>query len=407
MNVRALRFVIAILFAHQLAGAESSGFVSSKGRELLDPSGKPLVLRGINLGNWLVPEGYMFRMDAVNSPRLLHQLTAELLGPDAARDFWVRFQDTYITRDDIQLIKDSGFNSVRVPFNYRSFTPEDQPGVWTGRGFELLDRAIGWCREAGLWVVLDMHCAPGGQTGDNIDDSWGYPWLFESPESQERTIAVWRKIAEKYKSETIVAGYDLLNEPIAHHFDTKKLNPKLEPLYQRIVKAIREVDPNHLIFLEGAQWASKFDMFGQPFDPRLVYSFHKYWTDTGQQVIQEYLDFAAKYNVPLYMGESGENNDEWVRKFRTTLDQHNIGWCFWPYKKLDSTSCVASIEKPARFDEIIAYSKKARETFEKIRSARAGVSEASKVFDALIENCRVKNCRINSGYLRALGMKAP
>ena len=133
MNFRPTGLLFAVLFVSQLAGAESSGFVSAKGRELLDPAGKPLILRGINLGNWLVPEGYMFRMDAVNSPRLLHQLTAELLGPDAAREFWVRFQDNYITRDDIQLIKDAGFNSVRVPFNYRSFTPEDQPGD-KGRG---------------------------------------------------------------------------------------------------------------------------------------------------------------------------------------------------------------------------------------------------------------------------------
>src|SRR5882672_10995367 len=127
MISRLLGLLLALAFANRISGAEASGFLSAKGREFLDSAGKPLVLRGINLGNWLVPEGYMFRMDSVNSPRLLHQVTAELLGPDAAREFWVRFQDNYITRDDIQLIRDAGFNSVRVPFNYRSFTPEDQP----------------------------------------------------------------------------------------------------------------------------------------------------------------------------------------------------------------------------------------------------------------------------------------
>jgi endoglucanase len=402
-------FVLLLSFSllTHLNAAEPTGFVSVKGKKVVGPDGSPFALRGINLGNWLVPEGYMFRFDTASSPRLVQKVIVELIGPDAAREFWTRFQDNYISRDDIQFLKQAGFNSVRVPFNCRSFTPEDQPGVWSGRGFELLDRVIGWCREAGLRVVLDLHCAPGGQTGDNIDDSWGYPWLFESQESQERTVTLWRKIAEHYKSEPVVAGYDLLNEPIAHHFDVKKLNPRLEPLYQRIVKAIREVDSNHLVFLEGAQWASKFDVFGSPFDSKLVYSFHKYWTDPTPQVIQDYLDFSRKYNVPLYMGESGENNDEWIRKFRETLEQNEISWCFWPYKKMDAASCVASIEKPPHFDEVIAYANKPRDTFEQVRRARDAAPEAAKALDVFLENCRVKNCRVNSGYLRALGMKAP
>jgi len=403
----ALCLLLSLSFLGTLDAAESAAFVTVNGRKFVAPNGSPVVLRGINLGNWLVPEGYMFRMDSAGSPRLLGKVVAELIGADAARDFWIKFQDNYVTRDDIQFLKRAGFNSVRVPFNYRLFTPEDQPGVWTGRGFELLDRVIGWCREAGLWVVLDLHCAPGGQTGDNIDDSWGYPWLYENAGSQERTVALWKKIAERYKNEPVVAGYDLLNEPIAHHFDVKKLNPHLEPLYQRIVKAIREVDSNHLVFLEGAQWASKFEIFGPPFDPKLVYSFHKYWTDPTQQVIQEYLDFARKYNVPLYMGESGENNDDWIRKFREMLEQNEVSWCFWPYKKLEAASCVASIEKPAYFDQLTAFANKPRDTVEQIRRARDGAPDAAKALEAFLENCRFANCRVNSGYLRALGMKAP
>jgi aryl-phospho-beta-D-glucosidase BglC (GH1 family) len=401
------QFALILALISRSLSAEPSRFVTTQGKRFVDPNGKPLLLRGINLGNWLVPEGYMFRLDTVNSPRLLHRVVAELLGPDGAQDFWATYEDTYITREDIQLIRRAGFNSVRVPFNFRSFTPEDQPGIWSGRGFELLDRVVGWCQEAKLWVILDLHCAPGGQTGDNIDDSWGYPWLFESPRSQDRTVAVWRKIAERYRSNATVAAYDLLNEPIPHFFDTQKLNPRLEPLYRRIVSAIREVDSHHLIMLEGSQWASKFEVFSPPFDSRLVYSFHKYWTAPTQNVIQEYLDFSERHQVPIYMGESGENSDDWITQFRGTLEQNQVSWCFWPYKKMDATSCLVRIEKPAGFDQVITYAKAPRETFEQIRTARKAAPEAAAALSALLENCRLRNCKSNPGYYQALGMKAP
>jgi aryl-phospho-beta-D-glucosidase BglC (GH1 family) len=93
-----------------------------------------------------------------------------------------------------------------------------------------------------------MHCAPGGQTGTNIDDSWGWPSLFESAESQARTAEVWRKIAERYRDEPAVLAYDLLNEPIPHWPEVQKYNPLLEPLYRRIVASVREADPRHVIF---------------------------------------------------------------------------------------------------------------------------------------------------------------
>jgi endoglucanase len=225
--------VICVLLLLSTCVAQRSTFVSTKGREIITPNGEPILLRGINLGNWLVPEGYMFKFDSATSPRKINDVICELVGADEAREFWKKFRDNYITREDIQYIKKLGLNSIRVPFNWRLFTVEEYPEVWIGPGFEMLDRVVGWCKEAGLWVILDMHCAPGGQTGDNIDDSWGFPFLFENPESQDRTIMLWRKIAEQYKNESIIIGYDLMNEPIAHFHDQKKLNPLLEPLYKR------------------------------------------------------------------------------------------------------------------------------------------------------------------------------
>src|SRR6202012_5983913 len=217
-----------------------AGFFTTHGKDIIAPNGKSFLIKGTNLGNWLVPEGYMFKFDKVNSPRLISEAITEVLGPEEATKFWKAYQDSYITAGDIHFLKASGMNCIRIPFNYRLFTTENYCGQNNAnRGFELMDRVIGWCKKEGLYVILDMHCAPGGQTGDNIDDGYGYPFLFKSPAMQAQTAAIWRKIAAHYKDETIILCYDLLNEPIATYFDAADFNPHLEPLYKLITKAVR------------------------------------------------------------------------------------------------------------------------------------------------------------------------
>lgn len=395
-------FILTFLFTIQTAA--QLGFVSTSGKQIITPDGKPLLLRGINLGNWLVPEGYMFKFENTSSPRLINNLFLELLGPEETNNLWKIYRDNYISKDDINFIKKLGFNSVRIPFNFRLFVQEDT-GIFTGPGFELLDRVIGWCMEENIYVILDMHCAPCGQTGDNIDDSWGYPFLFESDDCKRLTINLWGKIAERYRDKSILIGYDLLNEPIAHYFDSAKLNPNLEPLYKDITKEIRKVDKNHLIFLGGAQWNSNFKVFGSPFDSKLVYTFHKYWTKPDQSVVQEYIDFRDKYNVPIWLGESGENNNEWISEFRNTLEKNEIGWCFWPYKKLDASSCIASINLPEDYKIIIAYANSDRSSYEKIRVTKPDTGKVKKALTDYLENCKFKNCTINKDFLKALGLK--
>ncbi len=139
-------------------------------------------------------------------------------GRKQSAKFWKAYLDRYITRDDIQFLKRAGFNSIRVPIHYKYFESDD------AEGFRLLDRVVEWSREAGLYVMIDMHAAPGGQTGANIDDSWGYPWLYDSPEAQQQTIAIWKRIAAHYRDSQTVLGYDLLNEPIPHFPELKKYN---------------------------------------------------------------------------------------------------------------------------------------------------------------------------------------
>ena len=253
-----------------------------------------------------------------------------------------------------------------------------------------------------------MHCAPGGQTGDNIDDGNGYPFLFKSAANRKQTADIWRRIAGHYKNETIIMGYDLLNEPIAHYFDVADLNPHLEPTYKEITAAVRSVDKNHLIFIGGAQWDSNFKVFGAPFDSKSVYTFHKYWTEPVQNVIQEYVDYRDKYNVPIYVGETGENTDEWVRDFRILCEKNNIGWHYWPYKKPDNDKGIMSFKAPAGFDDVISYTEKPRATFEEIRKAAPADREKMKqALYGFMENAKFINCSPNKGYIQALGLIVP
>jgi aryl-phospho-beta-D-glucosidase BglC (GH1 family) len=210
----------------------------------------------------------------------------ELVGPDSLRVFWQGFLNNYITHDDIKYLKSIGSNHIRLPFHYKMFTDDLYMGE-RNAGFKYLDRLIDWCRQEKMYVLLDMHAAPGGQTGDNIDDSYGYPFLLKSKSSQDLMTEIWVKIAKKYKNEPVIIGYDIVNEPIAHYFNDELpyLNHQLFLLYKRIVTEIRVVDKEHTIFLNGSNWAGNFDVFEEIIDNNVVYEFHKYWFEVNQGAI--------------------------------------------------------------------------------------------------------------------------
>ena len=383
-------------------------FLKVKGQDIVTPNGESFLIQGINLGNWLNPEGYMFLFKDVSSYRLIDQAFREMVGPDFTDQFWKTFKDNYITREDIAYIKQTGMNSIRLPFHYKLFTDEDYMGLKSNQdGFARVDSVIKWCKAEGLYVILDMHDAPGGQTGDNIDDSYGYPWLFESETSKQLFSEIWKKIADRYKNEPTVLGYDLLNEPIATYFTNKEeINKLLVPVYKRGVEAIRSVDPNHIILLGGAQWNSNFSMFDEKaIDSNMLYTCHRYWCDTLQSNLQDFIDFRNKVNLPLYMGETGENTDEWVGGFRILMERNNMGWHLWPYKKLEKTSCMVHIKKPANWDLIVEYTQKPRNNFNEIRAARPDQELVKKAMLELLENIKFAHCIKNQGYIKALGMK--
>jgi hypothetical protein len=398
------KWLVLLVLAVSSAVSAQSRFVHADGKYLVSPEGKRLQLRGTNLGNWLEPEGYMFGLEGgPQSTREIEGLVNELIGPQEAEKFWQAYRDVYVTEDDIRFLRETGLNSIRIPLHYKFFIPGNE------EGFQRLDRVVGWAKKYGLYVILDMHCAPGGQTGSNIDDSWGYPWLFESAEDQELTIRIWKQIAGHYRDNPTVLGYDLLNEPIPHFPQLRKYNPALEPLYKRITAEIRQVDVHHVIILGGAQWDTNFAVFGPPFDGNVLYTFHKYWSPPTEATIQPYLDFRARYNVPIWLGESGENKDEWIHDFTTLLEKNEVGWAFWPYKKMDKASAFVSWQKPVYWDDIVAFAKTRGSTgdSEKQIAARPSLEHSRAALQDLLQKVQFRNCRVNPGYLQALALKTP
>ena len=120
-----------------------------------------------------------------------------------------------------------------------------------------------------------------------------------------------------------------------------------------------QVDTHHVLILGGAQWDNNFSVFGPPFDKNVIYTFHRYHAPAEQATVQKYVDFRDQYNVPIWLGESGENSDEWIAKFVAVLEKNDIGWAFWPYKKMQATTSVVSFAAPEGWDSIVQFSKAA------------------------------------------------
>jgi endoglucanase len=403
----ALALVIAVVIGNASALAASPEFIRAEGARLIDGHGNGFAVKGINLGNWLVPEGYMFKFTHARAPTEIARVVETLVGPEEAARFWSKFRDVYIAEDDIRFIKAAGFNTVRVPLHWGLFVAPGDAGAdrFEGEGWTLLDRLVQWCRASGLRVIIDLHAAPGGQTGVNHDDGPGVPLTFYVPKYRRLTIALWREIAARYHNEPAVLGYDLLNEPISPYSDENYLNPRLEKFYREIVAAIRSVDANHLVLLAGARWGTNFAMFDRPFDANAVYTYHKFWVPPSRASLQDYLNFSNRWNVPLLIGETGEFNDNWNESFRRLHENFGIGWCFWTYKNLDSDSTVISIPKPAGW-ALIA----------KAGSEGIGLpepnslplrEEAQAILEVYLEAAKFRNGHVNANYLSSLGLVVP
>lgn len=391
--------------------ARSQGFLHAEGKKIVDGNGKEVLLKGIGLGGWMLQEPYMLKLSgvAVNQQDIKAKISA-LIGEERTKAFYNAWLKNGMEKSDVDSLKAWGFNSIRLPMHYDLFTlPVDEeriPGkdTWLKKGFELTDSLLKWCTEDHIYLILDLHAAPGGQGHDLpiADRDSTKPSLWQSKADRDKTIALWKKLAERYKDAEWIGGYDLLNEPnwsFEHPSDkndhgTKDTgNAPLRNLLINITKAIRSVDKNHLIFIEGNGWANNYNGILPPWDNNMCVSFHKYWNKNDVVSIQKYLDIRNQYHVPLWLGESGENNDQWYRDAIQLMESQDIGWSWWPLKKI-GTNCPFEVKMSAGFEHIIQYWK-----------GKAPKPSAEEVFKALMqlaENYKTKNLIVNEDVLDAL-----
>ncbi|EHO43111.1 glycoside hydrolase family 5 [Caldithrix abyssi DSM 13497] len=367
-------------------------FIKTKSGMFINAQGKEVFFKGLGLGGWLVPEGYMLHMPGFGSPSSINAQIEDVIGASNADQFWKKYRANYVTRADIQLIASWGFNLIRLPFNYRLLSPEGQPGVYLEEGFAVIDSLIEWCRAHRLYVVLDMHCAPGGQNADNISDSDGFEArLWTETANQDRTVEIWQKIAQRYANDTTVVGYDLLNEPVLPQGYPAT---ELRSLYMRITSAIRQVDPNHIVFIEGNWYGTDFTSLTPPWDANLSYSFHKYWNETSVATIQSYLNIRKTYGTPLWMGESGENSNHWFASVVQMLEENKVSWCWWTHKKFETITSPFSARLTSGFQSLVDYWNG--------QGAKPDQTFAFGVLMQTAENLKFEQCDFRPDVLQAL-----
>jgi hypothetical protein len=331
--------------------AQAKDFLRVQGTRIVDEAGKPAILRGMGLGGWMLQEGYMLDIDGVGTQRSIHARIADLIGPEKAEAFYQAWRDNHTTRADIDAMARWGFNSVRLPMHYALYTlPVEQEPVaggqtWVEEGFRRTDELLAWAKANDLYLILDLHAAPGGQGNDNniADRDPTQPSLWDDPRHQDKMVALWKKLAERYRDEPYIAAYDIINEPnwgFADKADThgckENGNAPLKDLLVRTTRAIREVDTRHIIVIEGNCWGNNYRgvLDEGPWDDNLVISFHKYWNTTTRDSIADLLALRDRHRMPLWLGETGENSNDWFARTVALVEGEGIGWAWWPLKKI-------------------------------------------------------------------------
>jgi aryl-phospho-beta-D-glucosidase BglC (GH1 family) len=355
MTLRLAAFLLLLVFVPSVqGGTDDERFLKAQGNEIRDAKGRQVLLHGVNLGGWLVIEPWMCPVDSSGTIKCEHQLRetlAKRFGEATASSLLKTYQDHWITSRDLEKIAGHGLNLIRVPFWYRNLQTED--GQWLEDGFKRLDWVVAEAWKRGIYTILDFHGVPGGQTkGDSTGRRRPRAEFWHSDAHLQRTAAIWRKLAERYKGNPAVAAYDLINEPAEA--------PSLGAMwaaYDTLYREIRKVDPDHIITVEGCVTAKVGDkhihwgwdslphpdLFGWK---NMLYQLHHYewdWNNEGKQL--RGVDFHVaewqrnkKQGVPAYMGEFNLMGVE--KAWHHALKQYSeagMHWSFWSYKATHGT----------------------------------------------------------------------
>ncbi|HEX6506539.1 MAG TPA: glycoside hydrolase family 5 protein [Chloroflexota bacterium] len=352
------------------------------GRRVVNADGEPVWLRGIAIGGWMNMENFINGYPGVEHSLRRHM--ADALGPEKATYFFDRLLDHYLTQEDIAFIAGLGANVVRLALNYRHFEDDERPFEYRQEGFRRLEEALGWCETHGLYAILDLHAVQGWQNPDwHSDNRTKYAMLWDHPHFQDRFVALWEELARRYRGRAVIAGYDLMNEPQTRDVTGPQRWDRINALYRRAVDAIRRIDGEHIIFLEGDAFSSRFAGLEAPFDDNVVYSFHDYSLATfgpgaypgtirgryrdrahALQTVQNLqpVQYAREYGVPLWVGEFGAIYNGPRREIPDRLralddqiaafEECDIHWTIWTYKDVGVMG-VVTLDPHSPYMEIV------------------------------------------------------
>ena len=386
------RLIIVLIFL-STSLIFSQGFLHAYGKKILDGVGNEIILRGIGLGGWMLQEGYMFKTSAfANAEHDFKNKIKLLVGEEKTNELYKIYHDAAIQEIDVEQIANWGFNSIRLPMHYNKLTNLNNDGTYFEEGFARIDSLLAWCKKYHVYLILDLHAAPGGQNAEAISDyDPSIPLLWNSETNKQITINLWKKLAERYVNVEWIGGYDLLNEP---NWDLGSQNLPLLQLYKDITSAIRSVDNNHIIFIEGNNYANNFTGLTPPWDNNMAYSFHKYWNNTDQSSIGWVLSIRNNYNVPLWLGETGENSNQWLYETVKLMEENKIGWATWPLKKIDDIAGPMSVPLTPQYQVLLNYWN------------GQGIKPTENYSYAALRNqfemFKYENCKIQYDYIDAL-----
>jgi endoglucanase len=341
---------------------------------IVDSDGLPVRLRGVNIGGWLNMENFI--TGYAGNESAMRAAVRSVLGPERAERFFEHLLSAFYGDADAAFLAGLGLNCVRIPVNYRHLESDARPGEIIADGFRHLDRAIAAGAAHGIYSVIDLHALPGSQNQHWHSDNATHRALFwEHRHFQDRVVGLWEAIADRYKDEPWVAGYNLMNEP------ADESGAVVGPFYDRLTAAVRAVDPRHILFLDGNTYSTDFTCFGEPLD-NTVYTLHDYVPaglgradtydpEAAERKFLERSEYARRTGTPLYVGEfapiyTGDPGVDAERR-RILDDQleryrrHGAGFATWTYKDLGRQGLVG-VRPDSPYGTLVAgfVAKKAR-----------------------------------------------
>lgn len=390
-------FLTCILLFGFLNKNHAQGFLKAQGKIIVNGKGEKFILRGMGIGGWVLQEGYMFKLSHLGQQYKIKEKIKELVGEEKTKQFYNEWVLNHTTKTDIDSMASWGFNSIRLPMHYNLYTlPVDQEPVtgkntWLEKGFAMTDSLLKWCKQNKMYLILDLHAAPGGQGNDLpiSDRDPAKPSLWESEANKEKTIALWKKLAARYAKEEWIGGYDIINEPNWGFEDendfrgtSEQKNIPLRQLMVDITKAIREVDKKHIIIIEGNGFGNNYNGIMPAWDDNLVMSFHKYGNFNNTASINRFLDLREKNNIPLWLGESGENSNTWFTEAISLAEKNDIGWAWWQSKKMNINNPL-EIKQPENYQKFLDFTSG--------KGPKPTEEEAWKILQELLNNLKIKN----------------